>query len=43
MLGARALKEQGKADRAKSSIKDATDKVGEKVKELVDRWRLGEQ
>ncbi len=31
------LRDEGKADKAKSSVKDGADKVSEKVKEAVDR------
>lgn len=31
------LKREGQDDRAKSTIKDAADKVSDKVKKLVDR------
>jgi uncharacterized protein YjbJ (UPF0337 family) len=32
-----SLKEEGRADRAKASVKDAVDKVADKVKGVLDR------
>lgn len=34
-----SLKNEGKADQAKSSVKDAVDKVADKTKNVLDRDR----
>jgi uncharacterized protein YjbJ (UPF0337 family) len=37
LTGDDSLKNEGKVDRAKSSVKDAVDKVGDKVSDTVNR------
>ncbi len=37
LTGDDSLKNEGKADQAKSSVKDTVDKVGDKAKDVVDR------
>ena len=37
ITGDQSLKNEGKVDQAKSSVKDAVDKVGDKVSDTVSR------
>lgn len=39
LTGDESLKNEGQADQAKSSVKDAVDKVAEKAKNVLDRDR----
>lgn len=37
LTGDKSLKNEGKADQAKASVKDKVDKTGDKAKDLLDR------
>jgi uncharacterized protein YjbJ (UPF0337 family) len=37
LTGDKSLKNEGRVDQAKSSVKDKVDKVGDKVSDAVDR------
>jgi len=37
LTGDQSLKDEGKADRSKASVKDAVDKVADKAKDVLDK------